>query len=173
MVEDQLHKFELDYNYKETLNKFKKEVEKLESILKDPDNVIYEEIQDIKRKIDLDREISKLQIDELADGFIKKLEEYEQKIKSEYKSNVDVHSYHALVESSKRQLFEDERCLNLFSLKKEERDEKKRQSEQAISSLKSKIKELTNKLFAHLSIRYIPKENEREDSFGKIVIKVI
>ena len=105
MVEYELHKYQINSNYKETLSKFKKEVEKLESILKDPDNVIYEEIQELKRRVDLDKETSKVQIDELADAYIKKLEEYEQKFKSEYKSNVNLHSYHALVESSKRQLF--------------------------------------------------------------------
>jgi hypothetical protein len=67
LVEDQLHKFELDSDYKETLNKFKKEVEQLESILKDPDNVIYEQIYEIKRQIDLKRERSNVKIDELAD----------------------------------------------------------------------------------------------------------
>jgi hypothetical protein len=118
----------------------------------------------------LERERSKLRIDELADGFIKKLEELEQKLKSEYKSNVDLHSYHALVESSKRQLFEYERCLNLFSIKKEERDEKKNQSEKAIGSLKLKIKELNHKLFSNLSIKYRQKQNENEDLFGKLII---
>ena len=173
MLENELHKFQINSNYKETLNKFKKEIANLESILKDPDNVIYEEIHDIKRQVDLDRERSKVQIDELADGFIKKLEEYEQKFKSEYKSNVDLQSYDALVESSKRNLFEYERCLNLFSVKREERDEKTKQSEKEISSLKSKIKELNKKLFSNMSIRYRPIENEREDLFGKLIIKVI
>ena len=173
MVESELHKFQINSNYKETLNKFKKEVENLESILKDPDNVIYEEIHEIKRQIDLDRERSKFQIDELADSFIKKLEEHEQKFKSEYKYNVNLHSYHALVESSKRNLFEYEKCLNLFSVKREERDEKTKQSEKEISSLKSKIKELNKKLFSNMSIKYRPKENEKEYSFGKLIIKVI
>ena len=101
------------------------------------------------------------------------MEELEQNLKSEYKSNVNLHSYHALVESSKRQLFEYEKCLNLFSVKKEERDEKKRQSDEEISSLKSKIKELNDKLFSNLSIQYRPIENQKEDSFGKLIIKVI
>jgi hypothetical protein len=171
MVENELHKFKINSNYNETLSKFKKEVEKLESILKDPDNAIYEQIQEIKRQIDLDRESSKVQIDELADGFIKKLEEYEQKFKSEYKSNVNLHSYHALVESSKRQLFEYEKCLNLFSVKREERDEKKRQSEKEISSLRLKLKEVKDKLFSNLSIQYRAIGNE--DLFGKLIIKVI
>jgi hypothetical protein len=173
MVENELHKFKINSNYKETLSKFKKEVVKLESILKDPDNVIYEVIHELKRRVDLDRERSKLQIDELADGFIKKLEELEQKFKSEYKSNVDLQSYDALVESSKRQLFEYERCLNLFSVKREEQDEKTKQSEKAISSLKLKKKELNEKLFSNLSIKYRQKQNEKEDLFGKLIIKVI
>ena len=173
MVENELHKFQINSNYKETLNKFKKEIENLEYILKDPDNVIYEEINEIKRKVDLDRERSKVQIDELADGFIKKLEEYEEKFKSEYKSNVDLHSNHDLVESSKRQLFEYEKCLNLFSVKREERDEKTKQSEKEIDSLKLKIKELIDKMFSNLSIQYRQKQNEKEDLFGKLIIKVI
>jgi hypothetical protein len=173
-IKSQHHLFESESNYKETLKKFKKEIDNLESTLKDPENYIFEEIQEIKRQIDLDRERSKVQIDELADGFIKKLEELEQKFKSEYKSNVDMYSYHSLVESSKRNLFEYEKSFyNFILIKKEERDEKTKQSENETSSLKSKIKELNEKLFSNFSIQYRPKENEKEDLFGKLVVKVI
>ena len=173
-IKIQHHLFESESNYKATLNKFKKEIDNLESTLKDPENYIFEEILNIKRKVNLDRERSKIQIDELADGFIEKLEEYEQKFKSEYKSNVDVHSYHALIESSKRQLFEYEKCFyNFILIKKEERDEKIHHNEKEINSLKSKIKELKDKLFSNLSVQYRPIENKKEDLFGKLIIKVI
>ena len=85
-------KCKLEFVYKATLNKFKIEIENFESILKEPENFIYEEMQELKRQVDSNRARSKLKIDDLADGFIKKLEEHEQKLKSE--SNVDVHSYH-------------------------------------------------------------------------------
>ena len=172
-INNQLHKFELDSKYKVTLSIFKEEIDKLEAILNDPENYIFEEIHDIKRQVDLDREKSKVQIDELADSFIKKLEELEQNFKTEYKSNVDLHSYHALVESSKKQLFEYEKSLNLFSVKREERDEKTKQSEKEIDSLKLKIKELNDKLFSDWSIKYRPIGKQKEDLFGKLIIKVI
>jgi hypothetical protein len=46
-------------------------------LLKDPENFIYEEINELKRKVDLDREKSKKEIDELANDLIQQLESYE------------------------------------------------------------------------------------------------
>jgi chromosome segregation ATPase len=173
LVENELHHFKIDNTYTDTLNKFKEEIEKFESILTDPENFIYEEMSELKRKVDLNREELKSEIDELANDLIKKLEEYEQKFKSEYKTNANLELYNGLVDSSKKKLAEYEKFLNLFSTTKEERDEKKRQSEKEISSLRLKLREVKDKLFSNFSIRYRPIENQREDLFGKLIIKVI
>jgi hypothetical protein len=122
--------------------------------LKDPENVIYEEISEIKRQVDLDREKLKIKIDELSDDIIQQLETYEKKFKSEYKSNIEFKHYNDLIESSRKQLEEYEKCLSLFSTNKEERDEKTIKSEQVIDMLQSKIKMAKSNLFSNLSISY-------------------
>ena len=45
---NELHKFELDPNIQVALNKFKSEIEKMEAILKNPENYIYEAINELK-----------------------------------------------------------------------------------------------------------------------------
>lgn len=165
-------KSEPDSNYKLTLNRFKVEIEKLETILKDPENVIYDEIHELKRQVDLDREISKSQIDELADELIQKLESLEKKLRAEYKDNIDLNHYNDLVESSKNQFSEYEEFLRLFSTKKEELDEKCKQNETETNSMRSKIKQLRNKLFSNSLITYKPVDSGIQDLFGKFIIKV-
>jgi hypothetical protein len=80
--------------------------------------------------------------------------------------------YEAVVESSRKQLTEYEKCLNLFSTNREERDEKTNESEQVINMLQSKIKEAKTNLFSNLSITYKPVVKQTKDLFGKLIIKV-
>jgi hypothetical protein len=70
LIEIELHRFELDPKYETAMNDFKSEIANLESIVKDPENIIYEEIRELKRQVDLDRESLKIQIDTLANGLI-------------------------------------------------------------------------------------------------------
>jgi hypothetical protein len=151
---------------------FKNEIQKLEAILKDPDNVIYAEISELKRQVDLDREQFKSKVDELADGLIKQLEEYEAKFKSDYKKNVDLEQYNALLKSSQNKLTEYENFFNLFSTKQEERVEKNKQTVQKTNSLKSQIKKLKSKLFSDLSLTYISSEYDVDDFFGALLVEV-
>jgi hypothetical protein len=102
LLEIEFHKFKINPIYETVLNNLKKEIGNLVSILKDPENYIYEEISELKRQVDLDRENLKSEIDELANDLIKQLESYERKFKSEYKAKVDLEHYDGLVESSKK-----------------------------------------------------------------------
>ena len=172
LIENQLHKLELDSKYKLALNKFKAEILNLETLLNDPYYYIYEEVHEIKRLVDLDRERLKSEVDELADDFIQQLGAYEEKFKSEYSTNVDLEHYQALVESFRKQLAEFEQFLGLFSAKREEKDEKINQSEKKINSLQYKIKEVKNKLLSGLAIKYVPMANNIQDLFGRLIIKV-
>ena len=172
LIEYQLHKLEIDSKYKLALNKFKAEILNLETLLNYPYYYIYEEVHELKRLVDLDREKFKSEVDKLADDFIKQLEECEEKFKSEYSTNVDLEHYTALVESSRKQLAEFEQFLGLFSVKREEKDEKINQNEKEINSLRYKIKEVKNKLFSGLAIKYIPMANNIQDLFGRLIIKV-
>ena len=170
LVKNKLHQLEFDSTHKHTLNRFKTEIEKLEAILKSPDNVIYEEIHELKRQVDLDREEMKLKIDTLANDLIQQLDSYEARFKAEYKKNLDSVYYNDLVESARRQLTENEEFLNLFSTKKEERDETIKKSEAMLSVLEAQVKRVKNKLFSDLQLTYKPTGGG--DLFGELIIKV-
>ena len=150
------------------LEDLKKEYQNLEAIVKDPDNFIYEEIGELKRQVDLDREKSKIEIDKLADDLIQQLESYEKKFKAEYKAQIKYYS--DLLELSKKQLVDYEKCLNMSSVSNEEKNIKNKESENIIIRLKTKIKELNDKLFSYLSIKYEPMKNNIKDFFGKLLI---
>jgi chromosome segregation ATPase len=169
-IENQLYK--LEFNSDSKLKWFKNEIEKLEVILKDPDNVIYEEISELKRLVDLDRETMKSKIDELANDIIQKLEAYEARFKAENVPNAGLEEYNALLESSRKQMAEYEKFLNLFATKKEERNEKSKQTEKTISNLQYKTNELKSKLFSNLSLFYKPTEHGVEHFFGELLVKV-
>jgi predicted site-specific integrase-resolvase len=148
------------------------EIENLEKILKDPENIIYEQISELKRQVDLDREILKSQIDTLADGLIQQLESYEKEFKAEYKTNIDLEKYNRVIESSRSQLNEFEKYLNLFSVENNERDKKTTEIKKAIHFLQTEIVEIKNELFSNLAIKYQPKEEKRDELFGKLITKV-
>jgi chromosome segregation ATPase len=171
LIENKLHNFEVDSKYKETLQNLKVEIGRLETILIDPDYVIYEQISELKRQVFLDREQTKSQIDALADDLINQLESYEKSFKENYKRNVDLKHYNGIIEKSKKQLNEYEKCLNSFSAKKEERDEKSNQRVRLLNELQSQIKEAKGDLFSNLSIMYEPIGNI-ENLYGKLIIKV-
>lgn len=145
-LEIELHKFEIDPKFEKTLNKLKKEILDLEKTLKDPDSVIYEQISELKRQVDLDRETSKSQIDELADDLIKKLESYEKQFREDYKAYIDFKCYNDLFESSKAQLNEYEKCLKMFSVGYKQRVEARNETEKAIDILQPSLNELKKKI---------------------------
>ena len=177
MLENQLHNFQVDSKYKETLANLRIQVKKLEAVLNEPEYYIFNEINELKRQIDLDRDKLKIKIDELADGLIQQLESYEARFKTEYKENVNLEHYYALVEASKKLLAEHEKCLSSFSAKAQDREKQYVESEYVINNLQSKIKELKSSLFSDLSIAYDPVEINKIDLFGnigmfKLIIKV-
>ena len=171
LLDMEAHKFTIDSKYEQVFTDFKTEIINLESILNEPENVIYEEIHELKRQVDLDREIIKSRIDALADDIILQLELYEKQFKEEYKTFVNMKHFNSLVETSKQKLKEYEKCLSLFSTKAEEKDKQSKESKTAINNLQSKIKELKDELFLNFTIAYIPM-TKNENEFGKLRIKV-
>ena len=172
LIEIELHKFKLDPKYELTFHNLRKEIESLEAIIKDPENIIYEEIRELKRQVDLDRESLKSEIDTQADGLIQQLESYEKMFKYEYKTNIDLKNYNDLVESSRKQLMEFEECLNLFSVENEERDVRSSEIERTLKILHPEIQDLKNALFTNLRILYEPVEKRRDRMLGKLVTEV-
>ena len=179
-IESNLHKFEVDPKFKIIYENFKAQIENLEKILKDPENLIYEEINELKMKVNLDRVKLKSEIDKLADDLIQQLESYESLFKAEYKANIHLDNYNRLLESAKKQLKEYEQCLNFFSTTCEERNEKCLQIEKITIDLQPKITELKQNLFSNTSLTYMPMhklyrqtQSKLESFFGKLIIKVI
>ena len=172
LIEMELHKFKFEPKYKITMDNLKMEIDNLENVLNDPEKIIYEEISELKRQVDLDRESLKMEIDTLADGLIQQLESHEKRFKSEYKTNIDLKKYNELVESSKANLKKYEKCLNLFSVGNDARNEKTAEAEKTIHFLRTKIEGIKNELFTHLAINYHPIEKKRDELFGKLVTKV-
>ena len=172
MVENELYKFKISSKYKKTLDQLKWEIQKMETIIKDPKNFIYEEISELKRNVDLDREKLKSEIDDLANDLIQQLDSYEKKFKEEYESNIDLGRYNEIIASSKNQLSELEKCLSLFSTSKKERNEKCYQSDTAIKTIQLKTEEAKLKLFANTFLTYIPMQKSQGDLFGKLIAKV-
>ena len=173
MVENELHKFEIDPKYKQTLASLRAEIENLEKVLNEPEYFIFNEINELKRQVDLDREKLKSEIDELADDLIQKLESYEKKFKAEYKSVLDnPDRYKDLADSSKKQLVEFEKYFYLFSVKNEERDEKSKEVERMVNVLQPSLKEVKEKIFLNLSLSYSPMEDKIENVYGKLSIRV-
>ena len=172
LLEMELHKFKLNPKYKITRDNLMIEIQNLEKILKDPENIIYEEISELKRQVDLDRERLKMEIDFQADGLIQQLESYEKKFKTEYKEKLDLAKYNELVESSRANLKKYEKFLNLFSVEHNERDKKTSEIEKTIKILQPKIKDIKCELFSNLAINYHPMEKKRDELFGKLITKV-
>ena len=108
------------------------------------------------------------QIEEIHTQIIKKLESYEKK----FKSSVEIENYNGVVEASRKQLVEYEKCLSLFSVENEKRAEKYNECERVIKDLQQSVIEVKNKLFSNLSITYEPMEKNGKDLFGKLIIKV-
>jgi hypothetical protein len=167
-----LQEFELNPKYEKILNNLKAEILNMETILKDPENYIYEEMAELKRQVDLDRERLKFQIDLLANDLIGKLEAYETMFKVEYNSNETLKLYNDLVESSRKQLAEYEQSLSLFSAKKELRAKMSSQSQNKIKTLQTKTNELKDDLFSRVSLKYTPMKANIQDLFGQLKIKV-
>ena len=172
MLDVEAHKFNLNPKYETVVNNFKTEIRNLEAILNEPENFIYEEINELKRQVDLDREKTKSEVDRLADDFIQQLERFEKQFKTEYKSKVDLKHFISLAEASKQQFLEYEKFLSLLSTNSKERDKQTKQSEITVNNLKSKINELKRNLLSSKLITYQPIENKIQDQYGKLLIKV-
>jgi hypothetical protein len=163
------HKFRINPEYERLISEFKTEIRNLETILNEPENFIYEEINELKRQVDMDREKAKSEIDRIADENIQILEKFEKQFKTEYKSKVDLKRFKSIVETSKRQLNEYGKFLSLFSSDDEEMKTKYKQSIIAFNLLQSKIRELKINLFSNKLINYNPMET---NIYGHLIVKV-
>ena len=170
--EVELHKFKLDPKYELTFHNLRKEIESLEKVLNGPESYIYEEINELKRQVDLDRENLKSEIDNVANGLIQQLESYEQQFKKQYKTTVDFNYYSGVAKSSRAKLDGFKKFLNLFSVGKEERDEKTSEMEREINSLEPILKKFKCQLFSNLEINYKQMQMDKDEFFARLIIEV-
>jgi hypothetical protein len=169
LISRKLHQFKINQNNERVFSSLKTEIQNLETILKDPENYIYEEINELKRQVDLDRENLKYQIDTLAGGLIQQLETYGKRFRNDYNSNKDLACYNDLVESSKKELAEYETYLRLFSAENKKINV---DSEKLVEKLKLTISELKDVLFSNVSIKHKKTDIAAESMFGKLIIQV-
>ena len=175
LLENELHNFPINQEFVETLENLKVQIGNLEQDLKNGVlnscfNKIESQISELKRKVNLDKNKLKKQTDKLANKLIQQLELYEKKFKTNYKSKIK--HYDDLVQVSKQQLDEYERCLSLFSVTNEERDMKRMNAENVINNLLPKLNELKSDLLSKKAITYVPMQISINDSFSKLIIEV-
>ena len=168
LIEKNMHQLKIDCKYEETLNSLNAEVEKFEAILKNPEQVILEEMSELKRLVALDRERLKSEIERRANELIQRLESYEAELKEDYKKKIDYRAFGRLVETAKIQSADYERCLNKFVV--EGGDEQRKACETFIEKLQSEIKQIKAVLFSNLSFSYEPKENNAQDLLGQLLV---
>ena len=173
LVENELHKFKIYPKYKELIKKFKSEIEALEKTVKDPENAIYEKFSELKRQVDLEREQTKLQIDRLADDIIEKLVTFEKEFKSNCKTKSAPADYTDLINESKKQLEENEKFMNLFSIENSDREEKSIEIKKIIQNLEWNRNKLEKSLFCNKSFKYKKSSLNVEDYFGKLIVSII
>ena len=172
LIAQDLHKYKIDSKYEETFNNLEKEIETIGQILKDPEHAIDEEINKLMGQVELERESLKSRIDERANDLIQQLESISNRLKTEYKTNVDLKHYNSLVESSRKHLEEYETCLNLFSAKHQEREEKNIESEVIIKKLQSETTKLKDSIFSNSTMSYTPFKGSIENLYGQIITLV-
>ena len=168
--EAELHKIKIDPEYLKTLNDFREKIATIENVHKDPFNVVYEKISELKMKVDLDREKAKAEIDKLADDMMKKLNSWETEFKAQSKSKEILSYYDNVIANMKTNLNEYEKCLKSMSFTDEERKKSKHAVSDAIKILDAETESFKNKLFKHKSLTYEPIKAEVGSLFGKLIV---
>ena len=171
LIEKELHKFKIDPKFKELIRTFNTEIRALEKIVNEPEDLIYETLSEVKRMVDLDREKAKAQIDHLANEIIQRLDNYESEFKLNCKSKLV--EFNSFIAECKRQLCENEKYINLFSIDNSDREDKGVQTEMIIRNLVFKRNKLENDLFCQLKFNYHQSHWNIDDYFGKLKVSVI
>jgi len=168
LIEMEIDKFKMDSKYENTINEFKKEFESLKYVLNNPELIIKDYFDELKRQVDLDRETIKNHIDTRANTFIDELSSHEETLKLECKSKIDLDFYNQLMNGVEADLDKHDKCLNSFANEKWER--MCNDIIEKIEFLKSEINEIELKLLANKSITYEPMNPNIQDYFGRVVV---
>jgi hypothetical protein len=173
LIENELHKFKIYPKYRDLISNFKFEIDAIEKIVNDPENLIYEKFSEIKRQVDLDREKTKSQIDDLANEIIEKLDGYEKEFRSDCKDKLNLNNYNDLISESKKQLDENSKYINLFSIENSDREEKSLEANKLITNLQSNRNILDKDLFCKKTFKYKESYLRVVDFFGRLIVSIL
>ena len=173
LIDRELHNLTIDQKYEDVLEQLKKKINQIENMHVDPKNAIYNKICELKRQVDLDRENTKLIIDQAADVIINKLDSYETELKAECHSISDSEYNVNLVANMKNKLAEYERILRSLSKSNQDREKKCKEIHHATFILESEIEEYEFKLFKNKTLEYEPMKNKIGRVFGKLIVSII
>ena len=159
LIEDAKEKKRNDPEYQ--LSSFKQRVQDIEAFNKNSERTIHEKYIELKRKLNLDRENFKLEIDRLADEMMTKLDSYENN------AMFASECYNELIKDTKCRLNEYEKFLVSLASTDEDRKSKRVEMEKEIVSLDTKIRDNSDK-----SITYESIDDEIKKLFGKLVVSI-
>ena len=121
----------------------------------------------------MDRVNAKVEIDKIADEIIQKLDSFEKEFKSECKSAGNFEYYGKLIENIKVGLTDHEKFFKSSRITDHERENKSKETQQAIIVLEKEIKEYENKLMKNKNIKYDPMQIKISNIFGKLIVSEI
>lgn len=171
LIDRDVCKLDIDRKYEDVLEQLKMKIDQIENMHKEPENVIFNKIRELKRQVDLDKEEAKLKIDESAAEIIKKLDSYETEFKAGCQSISDSEYNGNLVANMKIKLAEYESVLRSLCSNNQERDKKSKETKHAIFILETEIQEYESKLFKNKTLDYEPMINKAY--FGKLIVSAI
>ena len=171
VVDVELHKVEISNmsDYKTVLKAFSQKITTIETMLNDPESFVFNKLSDLRRLVDLDREMAKFEIDKLAEDILKRLDSYEAEFKADYKSRSNLEYYSELVNKTKTELHGYESFYKSLKNTPQERENKCDEIKVAIIALEKEIRNYEKKLFGGKSIAYEPMGYDLSKNFGELI----
>lgn len=96
------------------------EIPKFKHAITNAEELIHNRCNDVKSKVEFDRQQLKLRIDSLADEEIKKIESYENEMNENLKKNIDLNHYNRLLNDFEQHLAQLKSSLNSKQLDEED-----------------------------------------------------
>ena len=168
LIDDRkIQDFSIDSEYKDELESFKLKIKTIEGIHRDPYSIIHKKFLELRNQVDLDRGKVKLEVDKLADGLIKDLNESEEILKYESRS-FENHNDDELMKNIYNQLTDYEKSLTIFN--DSERKNKIEGIKMSVSLLENVIDIYEKNLFKNYLIKHEPSQIDIiKSNFGKLI----
>jgi WD40 repeat protein len=176
MEVDDCSSFEFECDVSESIEVLDKLISKYDSIVNHPINHVEQYVDDIKNKIDIDREMLILKINKLSQKMIEKLDEFSENCKS------NIPNLNNLLKKANQELMELKLDINQikndcqqFSKKKNaiNVDKLVEKCSQTIFNIESKANDLENDLFNAGRCIFVPNDQYKNDDrvLGELIIR--